>query len=356
MDPFLAGALLVLVCAFIGVALFAIVRLLLLLRGASLQRAWRLGWEELRSGRNEDAEKRFRRSAVRAADRFGASDRRTLAHECGLARALIALKRTDEAQSLIEHALTAIEPHAPVHDPWLMSIQLSAADLATARGDARRALDHLERARVFSGGNAGAVAAIDLYRAALLEGLGDQSKAAEVLRAVDPRFILAYSPARALPLARARLLEGDATGAAALYRQLVERERRGQHESSTLACYRGLAGNALYCAGKYTEARYALTEAIATYDAIAAPGDTVVAPLLVVLARTHLTLGDRAEAEIACRRALASVGNARPPGSPYRELAERDALESVREAATVLLSEITALQQGDQAHGESADR
>jgi tetratricopeptide (TPR) repeat protein len=342
-DPFLAGELVLLVCALLGAALFVVVRSFLLLRGASLHWAWRLGWQDLRGGRNEDAEKRFRRSAARAAQRFGASDRRTLAHECALARALIALKRTDEAKSFVDRALATMKSHAGVHDPWLMSIQLSAADLSGARGDARRALEHLEKARVHSG-NPGVVAAIDLDRAAILERLGDRGGAAEVLRDIDPRFILAHAPARALPLARARLQEGDAMGAAALYRQLVERERRHRRESTTLACYRGLAGNALYRAGKHTEARYALTEAIATYDAIAPPGDTVVAPLLVVLARTHLALGERAAAEIACRRALATAGNADPSGSPYRERAEPNALESVRDEAALLLSEITALQ------------
>ena len=155
-------------------------------------------------------------------------------------------------------------------DPWLVTVQLSGAELAGTRGDARRALEHLEKARVH-GGKPGVVAAIDLDRAALLERLGDRSGAAEVLRAVNPRFILAHSPTRALPLARARLLEGDAIGAAALYRQLVERERRHQRETPTLAHYRGLAGDALYRTGMHTEARYALTEAIATYDAVAAP-------------------------------------------------------------------------------------
>ncbi len=355
MDPFLAGELVLIVCALIGLAFFVIMRSFLLLRGASLHWAWRLGWEDLRHGRDEDAEKRFRQSAARAAHRFGASDPRTLAHECALAHALIARKRIDEAQSLIDHALATIEPHAGVDNPWLVTVQLSGAALARTRGDARRALEHLEKARVH-GRKPGVVAAIDLDRAALLERLGDPSGAAEVLRAVDPRFILAHSPTRALPLARARLLEGDAIGAAALYRQLVERERRHQRESPTLACYRGLAGDALHRAGKHTEARYALTEAIATYDAIAAPGDRVVAPLLVVLARTHLALGDRAAAETACRRALATLGDAETSGSPYRELAEPNTLESVREEATVLLSEITESQQGDESRGARVRR
>jgi tetratricopeptide (TPR) repeat protein len=347
-DPFLTGELVLLGCAIAGSTLFVFVRSVLALRGASQRMAWRLGCEDLKNGRYEDAEKHFRRSAAIATRRFGDRDRRTVAHASAVARVLVARKRNDEAQSIVDRALAAIEPHAGVADPSLAYVELSAMILAKARGDSRRALEHLERARVHLRIDPDGVAAIDLERAALLERSGDGQSAAAVLNGIDPRFVLKHSPSRALPIARARLLQGDAMGAAALYGQLVERERRHQRESPTLACYRGLAGDALHRAGKHAEARYALTEAIATYDAVASPDDRIVAPLLVVLARTHLALGDLASAEKACRRALKIAASANASGAPYREPAEPDALASVREEASALLSEVSRPRQAEE--------
>jgi tetratricopeptide (TPR) repeat protein len=339
-DPFLANELIVLGCAMTGSTLFVIVRSVLQLRDLGVRRAWRCGCEALNGGRNEDAETWFRRSTAIATRCFGANDRRTAAHASLLARALVALKRTDEATTLVDRALAAIEKHAGVADPMLAVVEISAAALARGRGDSRAAVEHLERARIHSRRDPGSVAAIDLERAALLEHLGDPRGASEVLRGVAPRFILTYSPSLALPLARGRLTEGDAAGAAAIYSQLVERERRHGPESTTLACYRGLAGDALHRAGKHAEARYALMEAIATYDASKPPAEIAAAPLLVVLARTHLALGDSAAAEAACRRALAIAANASGSGDPYRDPSEPDPLASVREEARLLLVEV----------------
>jgi tetratricopeptide (TPR) repeat protein len=340
-DPFLTGELVLLVCAIGGSTLFVFVRSVLALRGVSLRRAWRLGSEDLKKGRYEDAERQFRRSAAIATRRFGDRDRRTVALASAVARVLVARERTDEAQSIVDRALAAIEPHAGVADPSLAYVELSAMILAKARGDSRRALEHLDRARVHLRFDPGGVAAIDLERAALLEHSGDRGGAAAVLGGIDPRFVVDHSPSLALSVARARLLQGDAMGAAALYRQLVERERRHQRESPMLACYRALAGDALFHAGKHAEARYALTEALATYDAIASPDDRIVAPLLVVLARTHIALGDLPLAETACRRALTIAASASASGAPYRQPAEPEALASVREEASALLSEVT---------------
>jgi len=340
-DPFLIGEVILVGCAFAGLVPYVLVRGLLALHGWSLRRAWRRGLQASRSARHEDAATWFRRSATIARRRFGPDDRRTLGYRSHLARALIALKRTEEAEPIVIGALAAIAKDAEVADPWLAEVELSAAALAGSRGEWPVALRHFERARAHARRNPGRVAAIDLDRGALLEHLGDRRGATEALRGVDPRFILSCYPSLAIRLAHARLEGGDATGAAALFGQLVERERRHRRDSPALAFYRGLAGEALHRAGKHAEARYALTEAIATATAGTAPeANITVAPLLVLLARTHLALHDPAAAETACRRALAIAWDARPSGVPYREPPERVSLAAVRDDAESLLSEV----------------
>lgn len=326
----------------VGAVIVALGALSARLNGTDIATTWARGHAALAAGRNAEAEACFRTTLQIVERQFGPEHWRTAVHLDGLAQALVAQRRLDEAAPLVARAMAIAGRWSTMPRALFATILLGAAALDGARDRPEQAAALVERARGVARGDPTVLAAVERTVARLESGAGHDAEAADALARI-PLEQLEASDTRALVRSGlARLREGDAARAVqclASAHAVAERESAGGFAE---AFYRGLLGEALARAGRDDEALVELDQAIIDYDSVIGEHHPASAALLVELAAVRMRLGDAAGARVACERVLATP---RPPDvrpeDPYRDGATTgDPVERERDRARALLARV----------------